>query len=522
MYIEAILGDTRGGFDSFVIMLHTRKRRAAPKDIYPTCKIMNNCPSDIQNKIENTTIADKILQYGSLGVFFGGLGIGTGKGSGGRLGYLPMGEGGGVRVGGASIPVRPTIPVDTVGPRELLPVSEVDPMGPSVIPLEDLSTFHTNDVEVIAEIHPGSDLPTSTTIGVTQDEGTAAILHVGVDSPSLRAVSRSQYNNPVFNITTASNISAGESSATDNIFVHSHTGGQSVGEEIPLVEFHSGRGSTYDTNIIEETGFQTSTPKGATVQERPTRFYNRRYYEQREITDPAFISQPRTLVTFDNPTFDEEISLIFEKDLSNIASAPHEDFRDVIRLSRPVYSKAPDGRLRLSRVGQSATIKTRSGTIIGPRTHFYHDFSSIEPIDTIELQPLGEQSGESVIISGDNVDVSTPEIVDQVRAAGTFSDEDLIDTMSTTVGENLQLVITGSRNRTVNIQIPSYSFPRIPESFYPSYIDNGVHVFYPEDTKGNPSVIPNTTPLITIHIDNTTGDYEFDPSLFRKRKRVLF
>lgn len=503
-------------------MLKSRKRRAAPKDIYPTCKIMNNCPPDIQNKIENTTIADKILQYGSLGVFFGGLGIGTGRGSGGRLGYIPVGEGGGgVRVGGSSVPVRPTIPVDSLGPRDILPISEVDPMGPSVIPLEDLSNIPTTQVEVVAEIHPASDLPTSTTIGVTQNEGTAAVLHVGVDSPSLRTVSRSQYNNPAFSITTASNVSAGESSATDNIFVHSFIGGQSVGEDIPLVEFHSGRASNFDTDIVAETDFTTSTPVSRPIQERPTRFYNRRYFEQREITDPAFVTNPRTLVSFENPAFEDEVSLIFERDLSDIASAPHEDFRDIVKLSRPVYSKAPDGRLRLSRLGQSATIRTRAGTIIGPRTHFYHDFSSIEPIDTIELQPLGEQSGESVIVSGNNVNVSSSEIIDHSAPSGTFTDEDLLDSMDANIGQNLQLVITGSRNRTLNVQIPSYSFPRLPESFYPTYLDNGVHVFYPEDTSGNPSINLPDIPLITIRIDNSTGDYDVDPSLLRKRKRVF-
>ena len=51
--------------------------------VYSVC----DGPPDIQNKIEHTTIADKILQYGSLGVFLGGLGIGTARGSGGRIGY---------------------------------------------------------------------------------------------------------------------------------------------------------------------------------------------------------------------------------------------------------------------------------------------------------------------------------------------------------------------------------------------------------------------------------------------------
>lgn len=50
-----------------------RTKRASVTDIYRGCKASGTCPPDVLNKVENTTLADKILQYGSAGVFFGGL-----------------------------------------------------------------------------------------------------------------------------------------------------------------------------------------------------------------------------------------------------------------------------------------------------------------------------------------------------------------------------------------------------------------------------------------------------------------
>ena len=66
-----------------------RTKRDSATNIYRTCKQAGTCPPDVINKVEQTTIADKILQYGSAGVFFGGLGISTGKGTGGATGYVP-------------------------------------------------------------------------------------------------------------------------------------------------------------------------------------------------------------------------------------------------------------------------------------------------------------------------------------------------------------------------------------------------------------------------------------------------
>lgn len=55
-----------------------RTKRDSVTNIYRTCKQAGTCPPDVVNKVEQTTIADQILKFGSTGVFFGGLGIGTG------------------------------------------------------------------------------------------------------------------------------------------------------------------------------------------------------------------------------------------------------------------------------------------------------------------------------------------------------------------------------------------------------------------------------------------------------------
>ena len=76
-----------------LIMAHSRARRrkrASATQLYQTCKASGTCPPDVIPKVEQNTLADKILKWGSLGVFFGGLGIGTDSGTGGRTGYVPV------------------------------------------------------------------------------------------------------------------------------------------------------------------------------------------------------------------------------------------------------------------------------------------------------------------------------------------------------------------------------------------------------------------------------------------------
>nr|AGK28591.1 truncated L2 protein [Human papillomavirus 16] len=106
-----------------------RTKRASATQLYKTCKQAGTCPPDIIPKVEGKTIADQILQYGSMGVFFGGLGIGTGSGTGGRTGYIPLGT-------------RPPTATDTLAPvRPPLTVDPVGPSDPSIVSLVEETSF---------------------------------------------------------------------------------------------------------------------------------------------------------------------------------------------------------------------------------------------------------------------------------------------------------------------------------------------------------------------------------------------
>lgn len=505
-------------------MYRLRRKRAAPKDIYPSCKISNTCPPDIQNKIEHTTIADKILQYGSLGVFLGGLGIGTARGSGGRIGYTPLGEGGGVRVATRPTPVRPTIPVETVGPSEIFPIDVVDPTGPAVIPLQDLGRdFPIPTVQVIAEIHPISDIPNI--VASSTNEGQSAILDVLQGSATIRTVSRTQYNNPSFTVASTSNISAGEASTSDIVFVSNGSGDRVVGEDIPLVELNLGL-ETDTSSVVQETAFSSSTPIAERPSFRPSRFYNRRLYEQVQVQDPRFVEQPQSMVTFDNPAFEpelDEVSIIFQRDLDALAQTPVPEFRDVVYLSKPTFSREPGGRLRVSRLGKSSTIRTRLGTAIGARTHFFYDLSSIAPEDSIELLPLGEHSQTTVISSnlGDTAFIQGETAEDDLEVISLetpqlYSEEELLDT-NESVGENLQLTITNSEGE---VSILDLTQSRVRPPFGTE--DTSLHVYYPNSSKGTPIINPEEsfTPLVIIALNNSTGDFELHPSLRKRRKRA--
>jgi hypothetical protein len=105
-----------------------RVKRDSVTNIYRGCKAAGTCPPDVLNKVEQTTIADQILKYGGAGVFFGGLGISTGRGTGGSTGYVPLGEGPSVRVGGTPSIIRPSVIPETIGPADIIPIDTVNPI----------------------------------------------------------------------------------------------------------------------------------------------------------------------------------------------------------------------------------------------------------------------------------------------------------------------------------------------------------------------------------------------------------
>ena len=508
-----------------------RVKRDSVTHIYQTCKQAGTCPPDVINKVEQTTVADNILKYGSAGVFFGGLGIGTGRGTGGVTGYTPLSEGPGIRVGNTPTVVRPSLVPEAVGPMDILPIDTIDPVEPSVssvVPLTESSgaDLLPGEVETIAEIHPVPEGPTIDSPVVTTSKGSSAILEVAPEPtpPTRVRVSRTQYHNPSFQIITESTPTQGESSLADHILVTSGSGGQTIGSDITDVIELQEFPSRYSFEIDEPTPpRQSSTPierPQVVGRRRGISLTNRRLRQQVAVEDPLFLSKPSKLVrfSFDNPVFEEEVTNIFEQDVDMVEEPPDRDFLDVRQLGRPQYSTTPAGYVRVSRLGTRGTIRTRSGAQIGSQVHFYRDLSSINTEDPIELQLLGQHSGDSTIVQGPvestfvNVDISENPLSESIQA---FSDDLLLDeTVEDFSGS--QLVIGNRRSTT------SYTVPRFETTRSGSYYvqdTKGYYVAYPESRNNEEIIYPTPDlPVVIIHTHDNSGDFFLHPSL-RRRKR---
>lgn len=508
-----------------------RVKRDSVTHIYQTCKQAGTCPPDVLNKVEQTTVADNILKYGSAGVFFGGLGISTGRGTGGITGYTPLGEGPGVRVGNTPTVVRPSLVPETVGPMDILPIDTLNPVEPtasSVVPLTESSASDLlpGEIETIAEIHPVPEGPVVDSPVVTTSRGSSAILEVAPEpSPPTRVrVSRTQYHNPSFQIITESTPAQGESSLSDHVLVTSGAGGQSIGNEITdiieLQEFPS----RYSFEIKEPTPpRRTSTPSQRPQvlgQRRGLSLTNRRLVQQVPVDNSLFLTQPSKLVrfAFDNPVFEEEVTNIFEQDIDEFEEPPDRDFLDVRQLGRPQYSTTPAGYVRVSRLGTRGTIRTRSGTQIGSQVHFYRDLSSINTEDPIELQFLGQHSGDATIVQGPvestfiDVDMSENPLSENVDAGS----EDFLLDEAVEDFSGSQLVI-GNRRSTTSYTVPRFETTR--NSSYYVQDTKGYYVAYPESRDTAEIIYPTPDiPIVVIHTHDSSGDFYLHPSL-RKRKR---
>ena len=342
-----------------LIMAHSRARRrkrASATQLYQTCKASGTCPPDVIPKVEQNTLADKILKWGSLGVFFGGLGIGTGSGTGGRTGYVPVGST--PRPAISSGPTaRPPIVVDTVGPTD-----------PSIVSLVEESAIINSGVpDPLPPVHGGFEITTS-------QSATPAILDVSVTTQN--TTSTSIFRNPVFSEPSITQSQPSIESGA-HVFISPSTISPHSTEDIPLDTFIV---SSSDSNPA------SSTPVPATVARPRLGLYSRALH-QVQVTDPAFLSSPQRLITFDNPTYEgEDISLQFAH--NTIHEPPDEAFMDIIRLHRPAITSRR-GLVRFSRIGQRGSMYTRSGKHIGGRVHFFKDISPISAAaEEIELHPL--------------------------------------------------------------------------------------------------------------------------------------
>lgn len=521
-----------------------RVKRASVTDIYRGCKQAGTCPPDVINKVEHTTIADQILKYGSAGVFFGGLGISTGRGTGGATGYVPLGEGPGVRVGGAPTIVRPGVIPEVIGPAELIPIDTVTPIDPtasSIVPMtETTGDLLPGEIESIAEIDPVPiDAPEIDTPVITGGKQSSAVLEVADPNPPMRTrITKTQYHNPSFQVLTESTASTGESSVSDHIFVFEGSGGQLVGgarEEIELQPLQS----RYSFEIEEPTPpRRTSTPieRGRQAVSALRRaLYNRRLTEQVQVENPLFFSQPSRLVRFqfDNPVFEEEVTQIFERDLNEIEEPPDRQFLDVAQLGRPTYNETPQGYIRVSRLGRRATIRTRSGAQVGTQVHFYKDISSIDMEAPIELQLLGEHSGDSTIVQTPvestfiDVNLQDSEVVhigrQEPMEIENFEDETDFNSADLLIDDAIEdfsgsQLVFGTSRRSNTVTVPRFETPR-DTSFYTQDIE-GYTVSYPESRNVPEIILPlPDVPAVVIHVEDSSGDYYLHPSLRVTRRR---
>lgn len=508
-----------------------RVKRDSVTHIYQTCKQAGTCPPDVLNKVEQTTVADNILKYGSAGVFFGGLGIGTGRGTGGVTGYTPLSEGPGIRVGGTPTVVRPSLVPESIGPADLLPIDTinlVEPTASSVVPLTESSAADLlpGEVETIAEIHPVPEGPIVDSPVVTTSRGSSAILEVAPEPtpPTRVRVARTQYHNPSFQILTESTPSQGESSLADHILVTSGSGGQTIGGNVTDIIELQELPSRYSFEIEEPTPpRRSSTPLQRALsigRRRGPSLTNRRLVQQVQVDNPLFVSRPSKLVrfAFDNPVFEEDVTNIFEQDLDTFEEPPDRDFLDIRKLGRPQYSTTPAGYVRVSRLGTRATIRTRSGAQIGSQVHFYRDLSSIDSEDPIELQLLGQHSGDATIIQGSVestfIDMDTAEnpLSESIEA---HSNDLLLDEAVEDFSGS-QLVI-GNRRSTTSYTVPRFETTR--NSSYYVQDTQGYYVAYPESRDTAEIIYPTPDiPVVVIHTHDSSGDFYLHPSL-RRRKR---
>lgn len=510
-----------------------RVKRDSVENLYRQCKLTGQCPDDVINKVEGNTLADRLLKILGSVIYLGGLGIGTGRGTGGATGYRPIGATT-PRVTD-SIPVRPTVPVDPLVPTDILPI---DPGGPSIVPLTDSGvpedivietggttvTSGPTDPAVITEVDPISDVtgvegqPTI----VTNEDESIAVLDVQPSTPAPKKV------------TVGSRVTSGgytepailypipEASSVDfTVFVDAQISGDTIGaENISLQDFNEVQ--QFD---IEDLGPRTSTPEQRINRafQRARDLYNR-HISQIRTRNLDFLGPVSRAIQFEfeNPAFDGDVTLQFEQDVRNVTAAPDADFRDVITMHRPRYSTTDTGRIRVSRLGRRGTIQTRSGVQIGQNVHFYFDVSSIgsDATDAIELSTLGQHSGDTAIVDG----LAESTFINPLENADTtYTEEDLLDNQIEDFnGLHLTLSSSGRRGQV-------YSVPTIPPGttlrvFVDDY-GKDLFVSYPVSHSETDVLVPNhdAHPLEPpIILDFESNDYYLHPSLWsRRRKRKL-
>jgi hypothetical protein len=497
-----------------------RRKRANPTDLYKTCLQGGDCIPDVKNKFENTTVADWLLKiFGSL-VYFGNLGIGSGKGSGGSFGYRPLGTPGSGRPA-QEIPLgRPNVVIEPLGPQDIVPI---DAGASSIVPLSeggpDISFIAPDagpgvggeDIELFTFTDPATDVGGvngGPSVVVTEESETTFIDAMPAPVPP-KQIFYDAFSNTAIETQINPFLNSGVNNT--NVFVDPQLTGQTIGEnifeEIPLEELRL------------QTGPRESTPaKIGSVPRTPAQRSYNRFMQQYPIRSIDFLSQPSRLVQFEfeNPAFDPDISIEFQRDVNSLQAAPSAEFADIAYLSRPYLSATSEGLVRVSRFGTKAVLKTRSGLTVGPQVHYYMDISSI-PSENIELHTFTDSTVNSTVV--DDI-LAVTSIDDPANIADVnFTEEDLLDPLLETF-DNTHITIQGVDEEGDTITLPISSITNASKIFVTDVAENGLIA---NDLVSQ--IIPAAT-IISGNAwyplyDSTYVDYVLDPSLLPRKRRRL-
>nr|AYA94672.1 MAG: L2 protein [Human papillomavirus] len=509
-----------------------RQKRDTVENIYRQCKVAGNCPPDVVNKVEQTTLADILLKvFGSI-IYLGGLGIGTGSGAGSATGFRPLPE----NIPLETLPtdtatvetpiVRPTRPTrpTTFGTR-IDPISSagnrprpVNPQGPAIVPLSEAGVADPTVISSGAGPGPGiNDFEVLTTFDTFEDTSTVTghptIVHAQRDIAVLDVTPIESIPHRIaaeYPLAKDVNIIESSFPAPDpiNVFVDPSYDGIHIGEEIELEPIN-----TIAEFEIEENIPRTSTPARIldTAAGRLRRLYSR-FVEQAPTRNVDFLGRPSRaiLFQFENPAFSDDITLTFERDLEEIAAAPDPTFTDVIQLDRPQWSTTDQDLVRYSRLGTRGKVSTRSGTVLRQKVHFYYDVSPIPKVsESIELQPVNDSSDAVTIVD----ELSRSTFINPVFEENIGEDQLLDELVESFTDGHLTLI---TEEEGEQIMIPAISADIAPTIFTGDYFSKYTVI---NSTIPEIPLTPNEPATPAVVIDPYSADFYLHPALMKRRKR---
>nr|AYA94073.1 MAG: L2 protein [Human papillomavirus] len=516
-------------------MSNKRKRRAAPEELYKHCLAGGDCIPDVKNKFEQNTWADALLKiFGSL-VYFGNLGIGTGRGSGGSLGYRPLDSVGPGRPTSVT-PSRPNITIDPVGPTEIV---TIDASAPSIVPLSE-GTVDLNivapdggpglgaeEIELYTVTNPTTDVGGSggAPTVISSESGSVAVIEA---QPIPERPVQVHFDPSTSAPNTLTEFPSITGTVTDvNIFVDPAYSGTIVGnvEEVPL-----DRLDFAELTIDEQPLTSTPAQKLENIIDTTKRFYHR-LTKQVPVRSAEFLSQPtrEAQFEFENPAFDPNVTIEFERDLAQITAAPNEDFASILRLHRPIYSDF-EGTVRVSRLGETGTIVTRRGTVLTQNVHYYHDISNITT-ENIEMQVISDSTTPVTPAPSSTLvdELLTSEVHAPISLHETnFTEADLVDDLGESFNNARILVTTAETNEAIIFPVNAPTSEGLP--ILPSIFDSSV---IPNSTYNNAiqliDLLPNVSHMLPIDIlpsfTSYNVDYFLNPAYYplkKKRRLDLF